>query len=224
MRYRHEVKHLITLADKLAICHSMDAIAEPDSHVGPDGLYHIRSLYFDNLYNKALYEKKDGLYQRDKYRLRYYEGNTDFILLERKSKTGDLCSKLSCRVTAEEVERILENDIDWMATSGRGLLIELYVKMKTELLRPKVIIDYTRRPYIYGPGNVRVTLDYDIRTGISSLDFLNPDSVTVPAVEGVTILEVKWDEFLPTIIKKAVQLKGVRAGAFSKYEAARLDI
>ena len=94
--------------------------------------------------------------------------------------------------------------------------------MKTKGLRPKIIVDYVREPYIFRPGNVRVTLDYDIRTGLSCTDFLNPGCVTVPAGEETVILEVKWDAFLPSVIRDAVQLKGRNTAAFSKYAACRI--
>ena len=83
-------------------------------------------------------------------------------------------------------------------------------------------MDYTREPFVYAPGNVRVTLDYDIRTGLGCVDFLDQACVTVPAGEAVSILEVKWDAFLPGIIRDAVGLPNRRAGAFSKYAACRI--
>lgn len=76
-------------------------------------------------------------------------------------------------------------------------------------------MDYTREPFVFAPGNVRVTLDYDIRTGIKNTDFLNPDGVTVSVEDSPIILEVKWDEYLPDIIKDALQLKNCRVGALS---------
>ena len=89
-------------------------------------------------------------------------------------------------------------------------------------LRPKTIVDYTREPFIYPPGNVRVTLDYDIRTGLSCTDFLDPDCVTVPAGDAPILLEVKWDAYLPDLIRDAVQLPGRHASAFSKYAQCRI--
>ena len=99
---------------------------------------------------------------------------------------------------------------------------ELYLKMRAQGLRPKTIVDYTREPFIYAPGNVRVTLDYDIRTGLGCTDFLNSACVTVPAKDAPIILEVKWDAFLPDIIRDAVQIPGRRASAFSKYAVWRV--
>ena len=109
-----------------------------------------------------------------------------------------------------------------MLGSSRPLLEELYSKMHSQGLRPRTIVDYTREPFIFAPGNVRITLDYDIRTGLDSINFLNPDCVTVPVPDSPIILEVKWDEFLPAIIRDAVQLTGRRTAAFSKYAACRM--
>ena len=108
-----------------------------------------------------------------------------------------------------------------MPSSGRPLVQELYSKMRRGL-RPKTIVDYTREPFVYAPGNVRVTLDYNIRTGLGCTDFLNPNCVTIPAGDAPILMEVKWDAFLPEIIRAAVQLEGRRASAFSKYAACRI--
>ena len=94
--------------------------------------------------------------------------------------------------------------------------------MKSEGLRPKTIVDYTRTPFVYGPGNVRVTIDENIRTGLGCTDFLNPRCVTVPAGEPVILLEVKWDDYLPAVIRRAVAVKSRRGAAFSKYQTCRI--
>ena len=104
----------------------------------------------------------------------------------------------------------------------RPLVQELYAKMTIQGLRPRVIVDYTREPFVYGPGNVRVTFDYNIRTGLQSTDFLNPDCITIPVMDDPIILEVKWDAFLPSIIRDAVQTPGRRVEAFSKYAQCRI--
>ena len=197
------------------------AVAEPDPHA-TDGKYLIRSLYFDNDRNKALREKIDGVNMREKFRLRYYNGDPTAIHLEKKSKRNGLGTKYSADLTAEDAQRIINGDVDWMRSCDRPLVQELYCKMRYQGLKPKTIVEYTREPFIFRPGNVRVTFDYDIRTGLSCLDFLNPDSVTVPAGDAGIILEVKWDEFLPDIIRDAVWIPGRRETAFSKYAQSRI--
>lgn len=221
MELRHEWKHEISYADMLVLRQRLSAVAKKDEHA-IDGKYVIRSLYFDNSSDKALREKLDGISRREKFRIRYYNGDTSVIHLEKKSKIGGLGNKQSASLTAEEAQWIVEGNLGWMLHSNRPLVQELYVKMTTEGLRPKTIVDYTREPFTYGPGNVRVTLDYNIRTGLNCVDFLNTDCPTISVSGDPIILEVKWDEFLPSIIRDAVQLENRRVGAYSKYAACRM--
>lgn len=221
IKYRHEWKHVIFWSDLISIRQRLSAVAEPDAHA-VDGKYLIRSLYFDNLSDKALREKIDGVNMREKFRIRYYNGDTSLIHLEKKSKVNGLGTKFSANLTAQEAQAIVDGDLDWMLASGRPLVQELYCKMRCQGLRPKTIVDYTREPFIFRPGNVRVTFDYNIRTGLNCTDFLNPDCPTVPAGDAPIILEVKWDAYLPSIIRDAVQTPGRRVTAFSKYAQCRI--
>jgi len=219
--FRHEWKHEINARDLLILRQRLSAVLQPDPHA-QDGRYKIRSLYFDNAADSALREKLDGISSREKFRLRCYNGDSSLIHLEKKAKRGDLCHKDSVSLSRQETARLLAGDLGWMAEDQRPLLRELYSKMTLRGLQPKTLVDYVREPFVYGPGNVRVTLDYDIRSGLRCTDFLDPDCVTVPAGEAPIILEVKWDEFLPTIVRDLVQLGNRRSGAFSKYAACRI--
>ena len=219
-KFRHEWKHVINAADRIIIRQRLQAVARSDAHA-VDGKYLIRSLYFDDLRDSALREKIDGVDNREKFRIRYYNGDTSLIHLEKKCKIHGLCRKFSAGLTKDEAQSIVDGTIDWMKDCDRPLVQELYTKMKNQGLKPKTIVDYTREPYIFAPGNVRVTIDYDIRTGLNKTDFLNPDCMTIPAGDSPIILEVKWDEYLPDIIRDAVDLKGRRETAFSKYAACR---
>lgn len=221
MKPRHEWKHEITAADRLVLASRLSAVARRDSH-GQNGRYEIRSLYFDDFRDTALREKIDGVSRREKFRIRYYNGDVSYICLEKKVKRDGLCGKRSVLFSAQEVQSLLDGDLDWMPDSGRPLVQELYWKMKSNGLRPRTIVDYTRDAYVFPAGNVRVTLDYDIRTGLWSTDFLNLASVTIPSRNAPMILEVKWDEFLPDVIRDAVQLPGRHTSAFSKYAACRI--
>ncbi|HRR77118.1 MAG TPA: polyphosphate polymerase domain-containing protein [Ruminococcus sp.] len=220
MDFRHEIKHEINYSDMLIIRHRLNAVAYQDPHA-IDGKYFIRSLYFDNLADKALMEKVNGVIQREKFRIRYYNGDTSVIRLEKKTKFNHLGNKQSAPLTPEQAQSIVDGNTGWMLESEYPLVRELYAKMKNEGIAPKTIVDYTREPFIFPAGNVRVTLDYAIRSGIRCTDFLDPDCVTVPVSDSI-ILEVKWDGFLPDIIRDAVSLRDRREGAFSKYAACRI--
>ena len=221
MKFRHELKQEISYIDMLALRQRLKAVMKNDSHA-TNGKYEIRSLYFDNLNDKALREKIDGVNIREKFRIRYYNGDTSLIKLEKKSKINGLCRKESVNLTVEQTKAIINGDYKWMAESEEVLIRELYLKMKQEGLRPKTIVDYIREPFVFEPGNVRITLDYDIRTGLNSVDFLNDSCITITVANSPIILEIKRDEYLPDIIKDIIQLNAGRIGAFSKYAACRM--
>ena len=221
MKFRHEFKHEISEFDFLVLKAKLDATLIPDRN-GDNGTYLIRSLYFDNLFDTALREKIDGVNCREKFRIRGYDKDDSFLKLEKKSKINGLCNKVSARITAQETADIIAGNIDFMECHPAPLMQELFLKMKNKGLEPKTIVEYTRSAYTYPAGNIRITLDYDIRTGLSGTDFLNPDCVTIPAGDKVIILEVKWDEYIPDFVKVLVQLDGRRASAYSKYGACRV--
>ncbi len=218
MNLRHEWKHRIAPGDLSILRARLGAVMQPD----PNGSrYHIRSLYFDTPADTALREKLDGVNVREKFRIRCYNKDFSLIHLEKKWKANGLGTKEKAKLTPHQVRAILSGDWDWMPGSQDALIRELYVKMTLQGLRPKTIVDYTREPFVFGPGNVRVTLDYDLRTGLYGTDFLDPDCLTIPAVDDAVILEVKWDQFLPDVIRDLVQIPGRRTAAFSKYAACR---
>lgn len=220
MEFRHEWKHEIRYPDLLALRARLRAVMSVDMHT-IDGKYEVRSLYFDSPEDKALWEKINGVNCREKFRIRCYNGDMSLILLEKKSKRNGLCSKTQEPLTLEEVRTIVY-DGEHPVRGKKTLLDELYFKMNTQGIRPKTIVDYTREPFVFGPGNVRVTLDYNIRTGLTCTDFLNPVCVTVPAKDAPVILEVKRDEFLPSVIRDIVQVPGTHTSAFSKYAVCRI--
>lgn len=221
MNFRHEWKQELNVADLIILRQRLGAVMEHDPHA-LQGNYFIRSLYFDNLSDKALREKLDGVSRREKFRIRYYNNDLSTLKLEKKSKVAGLGNKLSVPLTPEQAQAIVNGSTDWMKDSPFHLIRELQRKMLTQGLRPKTIVDYTREPFTYKPGNVRVTLDYNIRSGRNCTDFLNPNCITVPAGDAPIILEVKWDEFLPDTIRDIVQLPGRRSSSFSKYAQCRI--
>lgn len=217
---RHELKHAVSLADAAAIRRRMRTVARTDPHAGSDGCYRVRSLYFDNVDNKALLEKLVGLDNREKFRIRLYNGDPSFISLEKKSKRQGVCFKQTARLTEAQCRALLRGDTSWMI--GHPLLTELRLKMTTQQLRPRTLVDYRREAFVYPAGNVRITLDSDLRTGLASTDLFR-DSLPLPAEPGRSpiLLEVKYDAFLPAVIRDLVQVPNRNAAAFSKYAACR---
>ncbi len=222
-KYRHEHKFTIDFMNYLALSQKLRVIMQPDTHADENGRYLITSLYFDNCFDKALKEKLHGVAMREKFRLRYYgdcsESSPDIVFLEKKQKINGLCLKHSVPLLREECVRIIEGDWQWLKDSDKPLAAELGFKMQTQLLRPRSVVRYVREPYVYEPGNVRITFDSEISTGLSPDWFFEPSPA--PLTDGTMILEVKYDEFLPENIRHIVQPHCTRLQAFSKYAACR---
>lgn len=221
MSFRHEVKHEITYADFLCLRSRLSHVMETDSHA-ENGSYFVRSMYFDDIYDTALKQKINGVNRRQKFRLRYYDNNTGYIVLESKSKINNLCLKRQARIDMDIAKDIISGSLKGIEKSTDPVLNEFVGAITMKNLRPKTIVDYRREPYVYYPGNVRVTLDYNIRTGLNSREFFDSKCITVPVKGNPIILEVKWDEYLPNIIRDIVLLQGINSGAFSKYAASRI--
>ena len=195
----------------------------PDLHTGADGRYLIRSIYFDNYKDKALQEKTEGVARREKFRIRYYNDDFSFIVLEKKRKDNNLCLKFDAEITEEECRQLLEGSLNWMRGHPSVLVRELYVKMHTQMLRPRVLVSYVREPYIYRAGNVRVTFDSQVRTTLYHRRFLEEKVIDISAFDESRdmILEVKYDAFLPEVVRGMLQTGVMRQEAFSKYAACR---
>lgn len=223
VKFRHELKHYINFSDYISIKSRLRSIMHIDKNANENNEYKIRSLYFDNVYDKALMEKVIGVPKRHKFRIRFYNDNHEFIRLEKKSKIRGLCLKDSEKITKEECEKIINGDIEFLRDSNKKLFIDLYSEMKGNLLRPKTIVDYTREAYIYPIGNVRITFDKSVRTGLNNINIFDDNLATIETIDNkYIVLEVKFDEFLPQIIRDIIQVKERRATSISKYEAARI--
>ena len=148
-----------------------------DSHAGTDGRYQIVSLYFDNCCDKALREKQDGINRREKFRLRRYNDDCSALFLEKKQKVNGLCLKTGCRIPQDVCIRLLSGEPDWLPPDGHPLLQELDFQMKSQLLRPKTLVRYLWEPYVYEAGNVRITFDMALQSGLAGIRFLDPKAV-----------------------------------------------
>jgi len=223
MNGRHELKHYINAADCAQLRSRLRVVARPDEHAGADGCYKVRSLYFDNYSDKAVAEKLAGLSKREKFRLRYYNDDTSFIRLEKKSKANRLAYKESAVMTEEQCRALLSGDYGCLKSAAEPLLMELYTKTRYQSLRPKNIVEYCREAYVYRAGNVRVTFDSGVRMSNSVAGFLAPQLSTIPAAgAGSVILEIKYDGFLPDVLRDLLQIGYRNQIEFSKYVAARL--
>jgi len=218
---RHELKFYINLSELVQLRMRLHVVAKTDAHGTADDGYTVRSLYFDNYSDKAVVEKLSGQSNREKFRIRYYNEDISFIRLEKKSKKGKFVNKESVRITAEQCEEVLAGDHNVLKLADIPLMMELYAKIRTQNLRPRCIVDYQRQAFTYPAGNVRITLDSRVKTSNSVTGFLNPASVMIPAANTI-VMEVKFNSFLPDVIRDIIQVGHRNQTEFSKYVVARL--
>ena len=221
-KYRHELKYICTAAELAMIQGRIHHLIPLDSHAGENGMYQIRSLYFDDYYDRCYYENENGTDPREKFRIRIYNGKTDKISLELKKKERGKTLKLSCPLTEEQCRMLMRGKVLPDSDEYPPVLQKLLLQMKTAMLRPKIIVEYDRVPYVYKLGNVRITLDKNISSSSAIDTFLNQ---TIPKrpfmLAGQHVLEVKFDEFLPDYINHTIQLRNLRQTAFSKFYLCR---
>lgn len=203
--YRHELKYLISRRDAELLKLRLPHVMERDSHAGETGRYTIRSLYFDDFESRAYYEKVDGINERTKYRIRFYDYNPDFIKLERKEKLGSLTRKAAQTITLNDA-RALEFAISsGCPDNPEGLTEELRLACTGRGLRPKVLVDYDRTPFICQAGNTRITLDENLRTRPYIPHMFASPRAMIPVLDpDQVILEVKFDDFLPGYLSDAL--------------------
>ena len=201
-RLRHELKYHLNYVQYHLLKRKLATVLKLDPNAGPDGRYHIRSLYFDDIQNSAYFDKVGGFPTRKKYRMRIYNFSDRFIKFERKTKFNEYICKEITSISREEAERIIRGDISFLANSDRQLLRCFYLESRRNLMRPVVLVDYLREAYIHPVGNVRITFDIGLRTALGPFSFFdrNASTITVCEEPGV-ILEVKYDDVLPEVVR-----------------------
>lgn len=222
-RLRHEYKYMIDARQEKILQIKAMGVMQLDPHVREDGSYLVRSVYFDDIHDTCLAENLSGSDPRSKFRIRYYNFDTGWIILEKKSKTRGVCRKDSCKLTVEECETFLRGDVpvvtEDMAMEKKRLITEIRLRS----LVPKVIVTYERIPFVYIGGNVRVTFDRKLTSSNELHLFLSGNYTERPVLScGDSVLEVKWGEVIPRHIKDMLKTEDLNWIAFSKYSMCRI--
>jgi len=221
-KYRHELKYVVSAAQIPILKSRIVNLMRMDPHAGKDGIYNIRSLYFDDYYNRCFYENENGTDPREKYRIRIYNHSANRITLECKRKEHGKTLKKSCPLTREQTERIINGDPPPLIEAQHALLRKFLLEMQTHRLHPVVIVEYERIPFIHKNGNVRITFDTQISSSSNVNDFFSdtiPRRPIMPA--GQHLMEVKFDEYLPDVIYHSLNLSQLQQTTYSKYYLCR---
>lgn len=221
-KLRHEFKYVVSAGELLLLQNRIQQLLKTDRHAGENGAYNIRSLYFDDYYNRCFYENENGTDPREKFRIRIYNHSAARIMLECKRKERGKTLKTACPLTVEQTKLLMAGKSLPNIGEQPPLLQKLTGQILTRGLHPVVIVEYDRVPYVYTNGNVRVTLDTNVSSSTAVDRFLDAQIPKRPVLPvGHSLLEVKYDEYLPDFIYRNLQLQNLKQTAFSKYYICR---
>jgi len=219
---RHELKFYIRYPEYVGLRERLKRVLAPDKHTVDEDGYHIRSLYFDNMYETALIDKVNGIFKRKKYRVRIYNIEDKIIRLERKSRYGEYVNKIGATLSKEQYAMLCEGEVDFMRGSDVQLFRDFYLDNASAKLSPTVIVDYVREAYVFPISDVRITFDKRLCSSVNSLDIFDKQLVTASVVkEPMLIMEVKYNQFLPQHINDLLNIESHNRSAISKYVLCR---
>ena len=222
---RHELKYFISKRQYLVLSDMLSKVLWPDEHADENNEYHIRSLYFDTVFDQALTEKIAGVADRNKYRIRIYNCSDSFIRMECKSKISSYISKRGHKLSRDLCDQLIACDPSGLENSDSGLLRDVFREMRLNLLHPVVVVDYVREAYRHPAEDIRITFDKQLRSGLGQTDIFNKQLPVFPPFSDPDqiILEVKFNRVLPGYISDLLSSCAGWAckSAISKYTICR---
>ncbi len=222
--FRKEIKYVIREDEFVRIRDRLLAFMKPDPHgVQKPGTYTLRSLYFDSAGDRDLHDNLDGVMEKRKIRLRTYDVDSDFALLEYKCKSGSDSRKLSIPVTKAEALEMEAHHFEILLSHNEELATFLYDKMTRNVYRPKTVVEYDRTALLYPVSNVRITFDHNLRGSMSLTGLYDLRTPLYPLMPfGWGVLEVKYNDFLVAPLQRILSSLELLPTASSKYSGARL--
>ena len=222
MEYRVEKKYLVSEGQLVFLQKQLESCMAYDKYNLSGEPYTIRSVYFDDMYDSFLQENEAGTDNREKYRIRIYNGDLSLIHLECKSKLNGYTKKVKENLTREECLCYINKGPLALQPEDGFLKKKIYALNRLSRMQTVQIVEYERVAFVEEIGNVRVTLDRNIGGSTKVEDFMNPTVELLPALPlGMHILEVKYDELLPDYITRALRSVSLQRTSFSKYYYTR---
>ncbi|NLY47850.1 MAG: polyphosphate polymerase domain-containing protein [Clostridiales bacterium] len=221
-KLRHELKFYIGTYVYQVLRERLQHVLEADENMTDSEGYLISSIYFDDIYQSAFKDKINGVPTREKYRIRLYNRDDSLIRLECKIKFDEYISKQTAVLTRQEYDSLLNGDYDFLLDKPEQVCRKMYSLHKTRLMNPVTVVEYLREAYVHPNGNVRITFDKNISASIGELDVFNIDYETIQVpLDGMMVMEVKYDDYIPDYIRKIIQTDHMAKCAISKYVLCR---
>ena len=216
--YRVEDKFSCSEMEMFLLKTRLQSVLHTDTNQKDKEGYQITSVYFDDYWDSCLQEAIDGVKERCKYRIRIYDDKFDVIKLEVKYKRESRIYKRSQRISRGEMETFLRGECVEREREKDDCISLMNLAIKSKKLEPVVIVEYDRTAFVYETGNVRITLDSNLRYSTNIDDFISGKKESYRVVpEQNRVIEVKYDEILPGVIARIIENGNMIQTSFSKY-------
>jgi len=222
---RFEIKFILNNKTSISIQEKIQKFMDLDGYAKniASKQYFVRSLYYDNDNFNNFNEKADGLKIRHKFRIRTYSKNKNkfsITYLEKKGRYNERTFKIRKKILVSQLDKFYNNSKNFKLSSEYNndpLINEFIVDTYKKLIKPKVVIDYNRKPFINRLGNYfRLTFDSNIVANASN-NLFNLKNKTKKVIPGFEILEVKFDRTIPPWFQKLIQSFELQKVSVSKY-------
>lgn len=236
---RREYKYLLPPHKVEQVRTVAHAICQADPYAGPDGLYTIRSLYFDtddlHLFRANTREAVD----RFKVRVRNYPatGPTGPIFFEVKQRVSDVIRKTRGMVKASQWKQLLEEPSSLfrldIGAKYRTAVERFVTLVHTYQLRPVMLVEYDREAY-FSTVDEYARMTFDLRIRCQTRDHLDLDAenalwrhidnpIRTRTQHPMTLLELKFGGSPPRWMSRMVQNLELERYTFSKYGYSVLE-
>lgn len=218
---RREIKYQLSHAEYLVIKNRLSLLLDYDRHAGEKG-YFVRTIYFDDIKETAYQEKVAGVFDRRKYRIRAYNNDPSYINLECKEKYNRWVLKNVARIDENTCEALLNGDASVLEHRDEDVLKAFYSAAKEAGLTSRITVDYHREAFVYPASNLRVTFDKNLRAGgLAGFSIVAPkdkEELSIPVyLNNSVIMEIKFDDFMPEIIRSVIPHETGKPLSISKY-------
>ena len=215
---RQEFKFYISNEEIVFLRNSLKLLMKLDENSNKEkGFYTITSLYFDSPNDDAFNEKVDGVYYREKFRIRKYS-ESEIIKFESKKKIENVISKTSEIINKDTVRNLFQNNSHLLDSKKSEFIKKSFALIKSNGLRAKNIVEYDREAYFLPYGNIRITFDTNLKTYNSNNNFFDKNkSSTSIFHDQINILEIKHSLPLPEHLKFVLKKIIANRCAISKF-------
>ena len=227
---RFELKYIIDEPRARSIRDFIRAYVEPDEHIQDltNCSYPVHSLYLDSPVLLLCRQTLQGMKNRFKLRIRFYDGvSTHPAFLEIKRRLTNVIRKERAALSRSVVSSLLKgrqiDPSDMVSADRNGPCrdaMETFCRLVKELgAQPATYVSYDREAYV-SPGGDQLRVTFDRQIQAASYDWragLVPPQAGVPARVNGVVLELKFVDRFPYWMREMVWAFNLQRCSMAKY-------